>query len=126
MKPYFLLAFIIITVAIGATGDAFMLTGDKLWGHSVTALETALLISGMVLFRLTVKDLFLYLVIYTCIRIGIFDFAFNFVADLGILYVGDTSLWDKVVKMVLPMGMIFIRILFMSLGIGLIFKFFKN
>jgi hypothetical protein len=127
MKPYLIILYLISAVVLGAAGDALMLeSGLKVWAHIFTAVETLLLISGIALFKIQLRQLFLWIVIYTSLRIGIFDYIWNWVAGEDLLYVGSTSLWDKVVQMVLPMGMIFIRLLFTCLGIGLILRYFKD
>jgi len=126
MKPYLIILYLLLTVIIGASGDALFDTGDKLWGHGFKALEVALLISGMALSQLERKHLLVFLISYICLRIGFFDYTWGFVSGEGLLYIGSTSIWDKVVTMVLPMGMIFIRLLFTCLGIGLAIRYLKN
>ena len=122
----FIIFYMIVTISIAAIGDALFDSNDKLIGHIFHAIEVLLLIIGGVIFKVSIKDLYKWVIIYTCFNIAGFDILYNWVRGIPILQAGSTSYWDKLVDMILPMGMVFIRILFLWLGIGLIFKFFNR
>lgn len=126
MKAVYTILFLIFCVAVGAVSDGLNDDGAKRAGHVLGALEVGLLISGAFLFDLRRRDWVAFLVIYVCWRIVGFDYAYNLTRGLPILYLGESSFWDSFFSKQLPAGVTFARIIFLSLGVCLPFKYLKS
>ena len=100
--------------------------GIKMLGHSFGALEIAMLFAASWLFKIEGKQMIVFALSYLFIRIAGFDLIYNWVRGIPMWDAGTTSLWDQVVSQIPPIGMGFIRIWFLGLGVGLSLKYLKN
>ena len=120
-----LVLIIFIThVVLDAWGDAFRYFKRYFFSHLFEALQVLCL---LFLLYVQVEPLsILYLIVaYGCIRFALFDPIYNVSIKQNIMYIGDTSLYDKILgkifntptKKSLMMGL---RMVFLILGFWLI------
>ena len=125
-RSIYIIIYLLLTIAIGAIGDGMAIDHATKLTHLFKAFEILLLISCGFVFKLTIRNLIALLVVYISLRIACFDPIHNIVAGLDILYVGTTSLWDKLISNWVPTGIVFARVIFLLLGIGVAFKELNN
>jgi hypothetical protein len=85
---------------LNGIGDGLNDNGNKGFGHSVNALSSAILISGMIWSQPDKKDLLNTLISAAGIRFVTFDYAYNLTRGLPLEYTGTTSPGDKLQKRV--------------------------
>jgi hypothetical protein len=122
MRYIAIILYLLFTVIVGAVSDGLNDEGVKILGHVLGSVEIVLLISGAFLFRLERKAWIAYLVAYTSFRIFAFDYSYNITRGLDILYMGSSSFWDLFFSKQYPGGLLFGRVLFAALGVGVTFK----
>jgi len=122
MRPYLIIIYLLISVIVGAVSDGLNDEGVKILGHALGSAEIVLLISGAFLFRLERRSWIPYLVAYVSFRILAFDYTYNITRGLDILYLGSSSVWDLFFSKQYPGGILFGRVIFAALGVGLTFN----
>jgi hypothetical protein len=125
MTALLLIAYIIACISAGAIGDALNDTSRKNAGHLLTALETLICLVGATIFGVEPNTLIAYLSVYIGLRIAFFDLIYNITSGRPILSMGSSNLWDRFFSKYPPVGVIFMRVIFLSLAVGLSFKFFN-
>ena len=123
MKPYLIILYLIVLIALGASSDALNDTGMKTIGHTLGALEVGGLLICATLFRINLSQLFAFIAAYVCFRIVGFDYIYNLVAGLPLDYHGDSSLWDGFLSQFPHHGILFARAIFLAVGVSIPFKF---
>ena len=83
------------SVFLDAIGDGLNDDGFKGWGHALNAASTGLLLVSPFILDIKLRDIGWYFASYLFIRMAVFDPMYNLTRDLGIDYIGNTSLWDK-------------------------------
>lgn len=122
MRKALIILFLIMMVIIAAISDGLFDEGLKIWGHSLEAIEILLLVSGPFLFKLKRRDWIPYLVSLIAFRVCFFDYTYNLVRHLPIFFVGNTSWWDIFLSKQPPHGLVFGRIIFLTLAVALPIK----
>lgn len=122
MRPYAIILYLLVSVIVGAVSDGLNDGGVKVLGHALGATEIVLLISGAFLFRLERRTWIWYIVAYVSFRILAFDYTYNITRGLDLLYLGDSSLWDRFFSKQYPIGLLFARLIFAFVGIGITFN----
>jgi hypothetical protein len=122
MRGVTIILYLLITVIVGAVSDGLNDQGVKILGHVLGSAEIVLLISGAFLFRLGRKAWIAYLVAYISFRIFAFDYSYNITRGLDILYMGSSSFWDLFFSKQYPGGLLFGRVIFAALGVGVTFN----
>jgi len=117
MKRLLIVLYLVTAVVVGAIADGLFDEGLKIWGHTLGAVEVCLLLSGAFVFDLRRRDWFAFAAAYVCLRIAGFDYVYNLVRGLPILEVGSTSAWDNVISLFPPHGLVFVRSIFLVVGI---------
>ena len=107
---YFKLGLIILAVVIGAVADGFN-DKNKNLGHLFQPLEKPMLII------IGILSGWIGIISYIAFRVALFDYARNLAAGQKLLYIGDVGYWDKFLKKQQPFGIIFGRVIFLTLGI---------
>lgn len=125
MTAIFLILYLIACISAGSIGDALNDTGKKNAGHLLEAAEMALALLGATIFGVTTETLIAYLSVYIGLRIALFDILYNVAAKRPILSMGTSNIWDRFFSKYPPVGVMFMRVIFLSLAIGLSFKFFN-
>jgi len=119
MKPYLIILYFIVCVTVGATADA--LVGD--WGHDLEAVEILLCLSGALIFK--PKNWWAFLIAYLSFRIVCFDIVHNLVAGQAWNYIGSVGIWDKFFSHYPPGGQVWLRAIFLPLGISISLRYLK-
>lgn len=122
MRAITIILYLLVTVLVGAVSDGLNDQGVKILGHALGTLEIGLLISGAFLFRLERREWIAYLVAYISFRIFAFDYTYNITRGLELFYMGSSSIWDLFFSKQYPGGILFARIIFAALGVGVTFK----
>jgi len=117
MRPYLIILYFIVCVIIGAVGDAFFDSSLKIWAHGLDAVEVGLLLSAALIFK--PKHWLPFLLTYICWRIVFFDIAYNLSTGLPWDYLGNTSLWDRILSKYPVHGLYFTKGIFAILGVSL-------
>lgn len=125
MGPVIIILYQVATIILGASGDALNDKGKQNLGHALRAAETALALLGATIFGVTTETLIAYLSVYIGLRIALFDLIYNVTAKRPILSMGTSNIWDRFFSKYPPVGVMFMRVIFLSLAIGLSFKFFN-
>lgn len=126
MKPYLIILYFISITALGAAGDAFMDIKDISLGQWFEPVQLALVASGAFIFKLNRRHWLVFLIVFICFNIVGFDLIYNWIRDIPIFEMGTTKSWDKILSKINPIGVTFARVIFLWLGIGLIFKYLKE
>lgn len=126
MRAITIILYLILAVIVGGVSDGLNDTGVKILGHALGSLEIVLLISGAFLFRLERRSWIAYLVAYISFRILAFDYTYNITRGLDLLYLGSSSLWDLFFSKQYPGGVLFARIIFAGLGVGVTYNELKK
>ena len=116
-------AYHIATVAVGSIGDACNDEGQKNLGHALKAIEVGMLISGPVLWKVQWKEGGAYLATYVLHRASEYDLYYGMYRDLGPMYNGGSSTWDKTMNKIPPHGRTFIKSLSFGVAIVIPFKY---
>jgi hypothetical protein len=125
MKPYLIISYLILCVAVGATADGLYFRGFTTIHGYGEALEIGLALIAAPLSRITLRQLFAFVATYICMRIVAFDYIHNLVAGLDLFYLGESKLWDRFLSQFPPHGITFMRAVFLVLGMSLPFKYLK-
>ena len=125
MIAIFIISYLIACISAGAIGDALNDKGKQNAGHIVIALEALLALVGATIFSVTPDTLIAYVSVYIGLRIAFFDIIYNITSGRPILSMGSSNLWDRFFSKYPPVGVIFMRVIFLSLAVGLSFKFFN-
>jgi hypothetical protein len=113
-----ILILYIASILLASIGDGLMDAGHKMIAHSAEALSVLALL--IIPFVHEYKGGWgWYIAAYICLRIGMFDMAYNIAAGLPITYHGTTSLWDMFVGLFNPpvITEIFGRVVFLFTGV---------
>lgn len=133
MRQLLIIFYLLVTVLIGATGDALDASGTQTWGHLLGAVELLLMAGVCFLFegdsfKQYVKNFLLILLTYMFIRIFAFDYMYNLVRGNSLSYLGGHNWWDmwwsEVVK-IPPYGLLFVRSVFLIAGCSIPFKYLR-
>ena len=124
MIALLLISYLIVTVLAGAIADGLNNGGSKKVGHVLEAAEVGLALAGATIFGVTGETLLPYLVGYIGLRIAFFDMAYNITRGLPVFFQGKSSYWDLFLSRYPVFGVMFARIIFLTLGVGVIIKFF--
>ena len=119
MKPYLIILYLILLVALGATADAL----GGVIGHALGAVEVGGLLVGGLVLNIKRSDVFALLAAYVCFRIVGFDYIYNAVAGLPLIYHGESSLWDGFLSQFPNHGILFARAIFLIVGVSIPIKF---
>jgi len=96
-------SFNLCSATLGGFGDGFNHEGQKVLGHSLKALEILTLFGKYFLFDdIDAKLLAIDLLNYTGARFMVYDLAYNQARGLDYWYYGNTSLYDKAIRVVDP------------------------
>ena len=125
MTALLLILYIIACIATGAAADGLNDTNRKKVGHLLEAGEIGLALVGATIFSVTPDTLIAYVSVYIGLRIAFFDIIYNITSGRPILSMGSSNLWDRFFSKYPPVGVIFMRVIFLSLAVGLSFKFFN-
>jgi len=107
------ISLIVASVCIGAIADGLNERGMKSIGHPAEALEkVTLLLAGLL------SGTWIVLISYIAFRVAIFDYVKNIAKKQPILYLGTVSMWDRFFSKWQPVGLIFMRVLFLTLAIS--------
>ena len=104
VRPVEIIAYHVLTVGVGAVGDAMYDEGNKEWGHALKAAEVGMLIGGPFIFHVQRSEAINYILSYGFIRFSMFDGFYNMTRDLPLLYNGTTSGYDKFMSQIPPHG----------------------
>ena len=108
-----IVALYILSILSDAIGDALRDT-KKVFSHIFQALAV-----GSLLCVPFFEFEWYMLIGYVCLRIGLFDYAYNLTRGLKLNYIGGTSFWDKFLKKLNPPNTILMRIVFTLIGVFL-------
>lgn len=123
MRIFIVISYLLTLVALGAVGDGLNNSGVQTWGHLLNALEIAGLFLFLIVFKITTwRIAIICLISYTCFRVFGFDYLRNIVAGQELFYMGGDNWWDMSLVKQHPGGLLFARVLFLALGIGLTIK----
>ena len=109
------------TNVAGSLGDAYNDEGKKNLGHALKAGEAAMLIGGPILWKVQWREGGAYLSTYVGHRIAEYDLWYGLARDLGPMYNGQSSTWDKTMNKIPPHGRSFIKGL--SFGVAFVIPF---
>lgn len=121
-----ILIIFIALILFRAIGDGLFDIGNKREAQRYKDVETFLFLVIPYIYHIeTLLDLLTYILAYAFIRFAIFDYARNIVAGDKITHIGITKDYDKLLrKFKAPWwGWLFAKIIFLTVGISLIFKF---
>ena len=119
MKPYLIILYFIACITVGATADG--LATDL--GHDLEAVEILLCLSGALIFK--PEKWWAYLISYVSFRIVGFDIIHNLVAGQAWDYIGSVGIWDKFFGHYPPSGLIWLRGIFLALGVSITTRYLK-
>jgi hypothetical protein len=109
-----IVALYVLSIISDAVGDAFR-DSKKVYSHIFQALAIAFLLC------VPFFPFEWYMLIgYGCLRIALFDYAYNLARGLELNYIGNTSLWDKFLKKLNPPNTYLLRIVALLIGVFLI------
>ena len=114
-----LVLYLIACVLTGAIADGLNDSGVKVIGHLLEALEIGLLLSCWVVFNLKPRQWAIMFISYMFIRVGLFDYAYNLSSGNDLAHVGTSNLWDRVLLMIPPHGILFIKSIFLIVGVAI-------
>ena len=109
----------ILTVAVGAIGDAQYDMGNKDLAHFMKAAEVGMLIGGPFLFKIKMPDAIPYVSSYVFMRFATFDSFYNATRDLPLLYNGTTSAYDRVMRKMPDHGKVWYKSISLVLGFAI-------
>ena len=117
MKPYLIIAYLIVCVVLGALVDTLFNDGAKLFSHLFGAVEIFLVASGAFIFNLKRRHWLWYMAAFAAWHIVGFDYMYNLFAGLPWDYHGTTSWWDLFLSKYPEHGIIFTRVIFLLAGV---------
>jgi hypothetical protein len=101
-------------------GDGLKDSGHKPIGHSLNALSVGLVMTSPFVIDYEKSKLGYYLASYTFLRFALFDYSYNLSRGLPLGYIGNTSLYDKVLqKFDPPDNFLFGRSISFGVGIAI-------
>jgi len=115
-RPLGIIAWNLVTVAVGAVGDGLRDDGHKEWGHALRVAEVGMLIGGPFLFRVKRQEAVWYILDYGFLRLATFDAMYNATRGLPVLYNGTTSKYDELMNTIPDHGKAWIKAWSLSLG----------
>lgn len=108
-----IIILIVLAVVLGAIADGLNESRKKSIGHPVEALEkVALLCAGIF------SGTWIVLISYIAFRVVLFDYVKNLAKGQPLLYLGDSSAWDRFLKKQQPIGVVFGRVIFLVFAIS--------
>lgn len=121
-----LFVMMVITIILGAIGDASNDNNKKEIGHLFNAINImVLLFIGYYFNNLIIFP------IYLCFRIAIFDIAYNIISGLSWNYIGNSNYWDKFFRLFSnsnkfqPTMNILFRLIFLVIGTHMVFVYYN-
>ena len=107
------------SILLDAAGDALNDEGEKVWGHTLNALSTGVLLASPFILDMEFRDIGWYIVSYLSLRVALFDPMYNITRGLDPNFIGSTSGWDKALQKLNPPDhmMYFGRAIFLGVGV---------
>lgn len=122
-EPIKVVAIYTGSIVLNAIGDGLNDSGSKMWGHSLNALSTGLLLTSPFIVDYDKSKWGYYLTSYVFLRIALFDLVYNKTRGLPVTYIGNTSPWDKFMQILSPPdGFMFGRGVYFLIGVTIPFK----
>ena len=111
------------SILLDAAGDGLNDSGHKVWGHGLNAASTGVLLASPFIIDIKLNKWRWYAGSYMLMRVGLFDFTYNAVRGLPLDYIGNSSVWDKVMQEFRPDlgGQIWGRGIALTWGISIVF-----
>ena len=125
MKPYLIILYLIVLVALGASADGLN-THMQTWGHLLEAIEILGLFSFLIVFKIDRKQFVYALGSYICFRIAGFDLLYNLAAGNEWYYLDGSNWWDLALSRQYPSGLLFGRGIFLILGLAFPFNHLRD
>ena len=112
----------ILSIFCKASGDALSQTGRKLWGHPLQLMSSVMLVALFILaliFRPEYdnRQIVLIALSYFALRFFLFDYIWNLFAGMPLIYIGTTSLYDKLLRRIHPAMVNLMKFVFGALAI---------
>lgn len=127
MKAHWVIAYLVALVSLGAVADGLNNIGVHKLGHLLNALELGFTFVFLITFRVTTwRVAIICLLSYICFRVFGFDYLRNIVAGQDVMYMQGENWWDLALVKQNPMGLLYARLLFLALGIGLPIKYLRS
>lgn len=109
----------ILSILCGASGDAFDYTGKKTAGHILQGCEIFTWLTLFILALVARPDydpdqIVIIALSYFALRFFLFDYIWNICAGQKLFYIGNTSIYDKILQVFHPA---IIHLMKFSLGI---------
>lgn len=86
------------SIILNAVGDGLNDNDVKTWGHLCNAGSIGLLVASPFIVDYERNKWYIYALTYTSLRISLFDPVYNTTRGLPINYKGNSSLWDKTLR----------------------------
>lgn len=83
------------SIVLNAVGDGLNDSGNKEWGHVCNAASIGLTLSIPLIIDVNKDNWLWYLLEYTFIRFGIFDYTYNLAAGNDFNYIGNSNFYDR-------------------------------
>lgn len=90
--------YLLLQVIINATEDALRDEKFKTWSHLLNSIHVLLWLVFPVIVPFNKSEIGVLIGGYILIRFTFFDFVYNIIRKLPLFYVGDTSIYDKVIR----------------------------
>lgn len=126
-EPVKVIGVCIGSIVLEAIGDALYDDGEKIWGHTFSAMSTGLLVASPFILDIDKKKWPWYFISYASFRIALFDLTYNITRGLPVMQIGNTSFWDKGMQQFAPPGHIqmFGKAIIFTLAISISIKELK-
>jgi len=125
MKRYLIILYLIALVAVGAAADSLAHMNYVELSVAMDLLEKFLLLSGPFIFRLNIKQWFIYVLALLLFYMVGFDYFYNWIHSLPWDYHGSVKLWDRVLAQFPTHGIVFTRVILLTLGVSLTLKYLR-
>jgi len=122
--PALLILYIIVCISAGAIADGLNDTGHGKAGHLLEAAEMLLALTGATIFAVTTQTLIPYLTAYIGFRIALFDIIYNISSHRKVFSQGSGNVWDDFLSKYPQIGVVFMRMVFLLLAIGISIRYF--
>ena len=114
------------SMVFNAVGDGLNDSGHKDVGHCFNAASIGLVVMSPLIFDYQKDKWYIYPLSCMFVRIGVFDWAYNWTRGLPYNYIGGTSIWDKGMKKLAPPdGFALGRVVSFTVGFTLPLNFLK-
>jgi len=110
------------SIALNAVGDGLNNSGNKEWGHVCNALSIGVTLSIPLIINVDKSNWYWYLLEYSFIRFAMFDYGYNYAANLPYDYVGDSNHYGQIMQ---GQDLIFPKAWSLTLGIAFNFTVFN-